>query len=151
MPAKEIRQDGMEIRHANPADIPSLAHLMTELGYPTSAEEMTSRMALIRSRTDHAIFVADENGIVTGMIGVSISPSLYQSDPQGAIVALVVSSDFRGKGIGAFLVERGESWLRESGAKYVTVKPSIRREDAHRLYARLGYEHSGLRFSKNLI
>lgn len=141
----------MEIRNANSADIPSLAHLMTELGYPTSTEEMMSRVALIGSRTDHAIFVADENGVVAGMIGVSISPSPYQSDPQGAIVALVVSSDFRGQGIGAFLVERGENWLRESGAKYVTMKPSIHREDAHRLYARLGYEHSGLRFSKSLI
>ncbi|RWJ60824.1 MAG: GNAT family N-acetyltransferase [Mesorhizobium sp.] len=86
--------------------------------------------------------------MVAGMIGVSTSSSLYQSDPQGAIVALVVSSDFRGRGIGASLVERGESWLRESGARYVSVKPSIRREDAHRLYVRLGYEHSGLRFSK---
>ncbi|RWB53802.1 MAG: GNAT family N-acetyltransferase [Mesorhizobium sp.] len=98
MPAAEIRQDGMEIRNASPADIPSLAHLMTELGYPTSTEEMGSRVALIRSRTDHAIFVADKNGVVAGMIGVSISPSLYQSDPQGAIIALVVSSDFRGQG-----------------------------------------------------
>lgn len=141
----------MEVRYASSDDVPSLAHLMTELGYPTSTEEMTSRMSLVSSRGDHATFVADGNGAIAGMICVSVSPSLYKSDLQGAIVALVVSSDFRGQGVGALLVKRGESWLGESGVKYVTVKPSIYRENAHRLYARLGYEHTGLRFSKNLI
>jgi GNAT superfamily N-acetyltransferase len=138
----------MLVRHATAADVSALAHLMSELGYPTSLEQMTVRMEAIRERTDYATFVAEANGVIAGMVGVSVSPSLYHSDRDGAIVALVVSSEFRGRGIGALLVERGEEWLRESGVRRVTVKPSTHREDAHRLYVRLGYEHTGLRFSR---
>ena len=140
----------MDVRHATAADLPALAHLMTELGYPTSMEEMAVRMESIRDRTDHATFVADANGVAAGMIGVSVSPSLYRRDLQGAIVALVVSPEFRGRGIAALLVDRGERWLRDSGARRATVNPSIHRQDAHRLYTRLGYEHTGLRFSRSL-
>src|SRR5262245_39651812 len=140
----------MQVRHAIAADVPALAHLMSELGYPTSLEEMDARMRGVRDRTDYAAFVAEANGVVAGMIGVCVSPSFYHTDPDGAIVALVVSSEFRGRGIGALLVGRGEEWLRERGVKRVTVKPSTHRENAHRLYARLGYEHTGLRFSKTI-
>lgn len=140
----------MEIRHPTPDDVSFLAQLMTELGYPTSIEDMAARMTAVGERTDHAVFVAVEDAVVAGMVAVSTSPSLYRNDLQGAIVALVVSSRFRGRGIGSLLVERGEGWLRANGVGYVTVKPSRHREDAHRLYTRLGYEHSGLRFSKNL-
>ncbi|MGK9231487.1 GNAT family N-acetyltransferase [Inquilinus limosus] len=140
----------MDVRHATAADAAALAHLMAELGYPTSPEEMAARMEAIRGRADHATFVAEEGGVVAGMVGVTVSPSLYRSDLLGAIVALVVSSEFRGRGIAALLVDRGEQWLRHRGAKRATVNPSTHRQDAHRLYARLGYEHTGLRFSKAL-
>lgn len=141
---------GMETRHATAADGPALAQLMTGLGYPTSTEEMAARMEALRGRTDHAAFVAEADGVIAGMVGVSVSPSLYRSDLQGAIVALVVSSRFRGRGIGALLVGRGDQWLRDSGATRATVNPSLHREDAHRFYARLGYEHTGLRLSRTL-
>ncbi len=141
----------MEMRHATSRDVSSLAQLMTELGYPTSSEEMVVRLEAIVGRTDHAVFVAVENDIAAGMVAISTAPSLYRNDPQGAIVALVVSSRFRGRGLGGLLVRRGEIWLRDRGVNHVTVKPSTHREDAHRLYARLGYEHTGLRFSKTLV
>jgi GNAT superfamily N-acetyltransferase len=140
----------MDVRRAIPADFPTLAHLMTELGYPTSTDEIETRMAAIQGRADYAIFVADAGGRLAGMIGVSILPSLYQSSPNGAIVALVVSSEFRGQGVGALLVDCGEQWLHQNGAKRATVNPSTGRAAAHRFYDRLGYEHTGLRLTKTL-
>lgn len=140
----------MKIRQAISTDCVALAGLMTELGYPTSTDEMAARMQIIADRVDHATFVADANGAIAGMIGLQISPSLYKNDPEAAIVALVVSSAFRGQGVAGLLVERGERWLFTSGAIRVSVKPSLHREDAHRLYKRLGYEHTGARFTKTL-
>jgi GNAT superfamily N-acetyltransferase len=123
---------------------------MAELGYPTAPEEMAARLEVLERRVDFATFVAEADGTVAGMIGVTVSPSLYRSDLLGAIVALVVSSEFRGRGIAARLVDQGEQWLRDAGARRATVNPSAHREDAHRLYARLGYEATGVRFSKAL-
>ena len=140
----------MDIRPATVADAPALAPLMAELGYPTTAEEMAARLEVLRGRADFATFVAEADGAVAGMVGVTVSPSLYRSDLLGAIVALVVSSEFRGRGIAARLVERGEQWLRDAGTRRATVNPSIHRAEAHRLYERLGYAATGVRFSKAL-
>lgn len=140
----------MKIRPATAEDAPALAPLMAELGYPTAPEEMVARLQALRGRADFATFVAEADGTVAGMVGVTVSSSLYRSDLLGAIVALVVSSEFRGRGIAALLVDRGEQWLRDAGARRATVNPSTHRDDAHRLYARLGYEATGVRFSKAL-
>ncbi|MCM2451958.1 GNAT family N-acetyltransferase [Agrobacterium vitis] len=127
-----------------------LANLMTELGYPSSVEDIAMRMDVMAGRDDYAAFVSVDQTIVSGMIGLSVSPSFYRSGLGGAIIALVVSPDFRGRGIAASLIAYGEQWLRDRGADRVTINPSNHRLPAHRLYHRLGYENSGIRFTKAL-
>lgn len=141
---------GIKVRTATLSDAEELAKLMAELGYPTASDRMTARLGRLSDREDYAIFVADEDGAVAGMIGLSVVPTLYRDDLDGAITALVVSSDFRGKGIAGLLIGHGERWLYDRGARLATVKPSSRREEAHRLYQRCGYQHTGLRFTKVL-
>lgn len=140
----------MIIRPAHQGDIPALALLMGELGYPTTTEQMAARFAIIAARPDIATFVAELDGAVGGMVGVSVAPSLYRTDMAGAITALVVSPDFRGRGLAPALLAAGERWLRAHGCEKASVQPSASRTPAHRLYERLGYEHSGLRFTKAL-
>lgn len=141
---------GIKVRTATLSDAEELAKLMGELGYPATADKMAARLQRVRGREDYATFVADEDGAIAGMIGLYVSPTLYRDDLDGAIAALVVSSDFRGKGIAGLLIDHGERWLYDRGVRLVSVKPSTRREDAHRLYKRCGYEHTGLRFTKVL-
>lgn len=141
---------GIKVRAATPLDVEELARLMAELGYPTTSEKMAARLERVSDRQDYATFVADEDGAIAGMIGLFVSPTLYRDDLDGVISALVVSSDFRGRGIAGLLIDHGERWLYDRGARLVSVKPSTRREDAHRLYKRCGYEHTGLRFTKVL-
>jgi GNAT superfamily N-acetyltransferase len=138
------------IRPATSADVVALAHLMAELGYPGSAEDMATRLQAIEGRTDYAAAVAVADGGLAGMVGMMVTPSLYADAPDGAISALVVSSDFRGRGIGGLLVAHAEQWLVQAGAKRASIKPSLHREDAHRLYRRCGYQHTGMRFTKEL-
>lgn len=140
----------MTIRPAHEGDVAALAGLMSELGYPATPGDMAARLALIAARPDIATFVAELDGTVAGMIGVSVSPSLYRADMAGAITALVVSPDFRGHGIAPALVRAGEGWLRDHGCEKASVQPSSSRTGAHRLYERLGYVHTGLRFTKAL-
>ncbi|WP_429930354.1 GNAT family N-acetyltransferase [Agrobacterium vitis] len=127
-----------------------LANLITELGYPSLVEDIAMRMEVIAGRDDYAAFVSVEQTVVAGMIGVSVSPSFYRSGLGGAIIALVVSPDFRGQGIAVSLVAHAEQWLRVRGADRVTINPSNHRLPAHRLYHRLGYENTGIRFTKAL-
>ena len=140
----------IEIRSACSGDEVGLAPLMAELGYPTSPDALAVRLAVILGREDFSTFVAEMDGTIAGMICVTTAPSLYRDGLQGAIVALVVSSAFRGRGLARVLIERGESWLAENGAQRATVNPSTHRSDAHRLYTRHGYEATGTRFTKTL-
>lgn len=140
----------MIVRAAHQGDVSALARLMGELGYPTADAEMAARWAVIAARSDIAAFVAEVDGAVAGMIGVSVSPSLYRADMVGAITALVVLPEARGHGIAPALIETGERWLAEHGCEKVSVQPSSSRTGAHRLYERLGYAHTGLRFTKTL-
>ena len=140
----------IEVRPACLGDKIMLTPLMAELGYPTSPDELAVRLATILAREDFATFVAEVDGTIAGMICVTLAPSLYRDGLQGAIVALIVSPAFRGHGLAALLVERGEHWLASNGARRAAVNPSTHRGDAHRLYARLGYEATGTRFTKTL-
>src|ERR1700761_7525771 len=111
----------MRIRPATPTDAPALAALMAHLGYPTTADAIVARLAILNLRTDIATFVADPGTGVAGMIGLQVSPVLYRDDLNGAITALVVSPDARGQGIAAQLVAHGERWLIDQGASRVSV------------------------------
>ena len=51
-------------------DIPDLAHLMIELGYPTKEEEMSSRIKNNISNKDYKTIVAVSNNKVVGLIGL---------------------------------------------------------------------------------
>jgi GNAT superfamily N-acetyltransferase len=140
----------MQVRSPTERDVAAMAELAGALGYPTTDEQMAARLSVIAGRSDIATFVADHEGQVVGMLGVSVLPSLYRTDMVGAITVLVVSERFRGRGAAPALVAAGEEWLRAHGCDKVSVQPSISRASAHRVYERLGYTHTGMRFTKAL-
>lgn len=60
----------MKIRKAVIKDVPELASLMEQLGYPTTVESMTVRFHNIESNPSYHTLVAEVNGKVVGMIGL---------------------------------------------------------------------------------
>src|ERR1700676_5362345 len=98
--------DGVEIRVANDKDTFALASLITELGSPTSPEEMQRRVERLRGRSDVNAFVALAEGSIVGMAGLLVTPSFVRSTPDGQIIALVVAETHRGRGIGRELMKR---------------------------------------------
>jgi GNAT superfamily N-acetyltransferase len=140
----------IRIREARPSDSPDLARLVTQLGYPTDAGEMAERMEALASRPEYALFVAEASGRAIGLVGAFLGYALEFSGSWGRLMGLVVDEPFRGRGIGARLMERMEGWLREHGASRLTLTSGSQRADAHRFYRRLGYEQTGFRFTKRL-
>ena len=138
------------IRPVKTTDAPDLARLVSQLGYPSSAEEMTERMEALFRRPDYVLFVAETSGRVVGLVGAFLGYALEFSGPWGRLMGLVVDEPFRGQGIGRRLMEWIEGWLRDHGATRLTLTSGKQRADAHRFYRRLGYEETGLRFSKSL-
>ena len=140
----------VSIRRAKIGDAGPLAGLMTELGYPTTADEMADRLRSILPHGDYLVAVALNNGQVVGAIGALIGYYLEKNGCFGRVIALSVASGHRGRGFGASLLARTESWLRARGAATCIVNSSTHRTIAHRFYRREGYQTTGLRFQKDL-
>jgi GNAT superfamily N-acetyltransferase len=143
--------DSLVIRQAEAGDACRVAELMTELGYPTTVEAMTGRLAQILSDPDYLTLVADMNAGVAGVAGARLG-RYYEKDGRYAqLVVLSVTSTARGHGIGAQLVGAVERWAATNGARDVVVTSALHRAEAHGFYERRGYLRTGFRFVKPLI
>jgi GNAT superfamily N-acetyltransferase len=139
------------IRQAEAGDAGWVGELITELGYPTTVEAMTERLAHILSDPDYLTLVADTNAGVVGVAGARLG-RYYEKDGRYAqLLVLSVASTARGRGIGAQLVEAVERWAATNGARDVVVTSALHRAEAHDFYERRGYLRTGFRFVKQLI
>ena len=136
----------MKIRPASKADIPQLAGLMEQLGYPTTTEEMESRYTSIEEDSHYHTLVAELDGKVAGMAGLCKGLFYEYNGFYVRIVAFVVDSHYRRRGIGEKLLLETERWAigLNSGNR-------SERLAAHRFYAKMGYEQKSTGFSKALF
>jgi GNAT superfamily N-acetyltransferase len=140
----------VKIREATERDVEALAGLMTELGYPTTVEEMGRRLAGISADPSYLTLVAERDGRVVGMAGVHLQRT-YEADGEIArIMSFVVGSEERGGGVGRALISAVEDWARSRGAADIMLTAHERRAGAHEFYRRLGYDRTGYRFYKEL-
>jgi ribosomal protein S18 acetylase RimI-like enzyme len=122
-----------------PGDLPAVAGLCAELGYPTSSAEVAARFEDLAGRLEEALFVAETPGAsVIGFVHVGIVRALTHA-PEARIHGLVVASGERGRGTGRLLLGRAESWSVSRGLPRVRLTSRVIREDAHRFYERAGY------------
>jgi len=140
----------ISIRPFARADLPAVAALLGELGYPTTLDQMRARIDKIARHPDHATFVAVADGRVVGLTGAYVTPSYEHDEVTGRMTAVVVSATIRGRGIGARLVAAAETWVRERGATLMMLTSHSRRDGAHAFYRHLGYAETGKRFVREL-
>ena len=140
----------VELRAGSRDDAATVAKLITELGYPTSAEQMHERLAMFVHDANYHAVVAVVDARVVGFIGLRVDRGYEYDGVQGRIVALVVDESQRGRGIGRALVDAGEAWARERGAHKIMVNTAHHRARTHEFYRSIGYESTGVRFVQAL-
>ena len=140
----------MIVRQAAAADVPAIAALLGELGYPTTGEQAAERLERIAADPSTVGYVAEVEGEVAGL-GALHAQNLVERDELGCeVAALVVGERFRRRGIGELLMGAIEAEARARGARYVVLNTAHRRGDAHAFYEALGYQHTGRRYAKKL-
>jgi len=87
---------------------------------------------------------------VCGMIGTFACHSFEHNDLGGRILALVVASDSRRRGIARRLMAAAEQDFAERKIMRIAVNTRFERNDAHQFYEALGYQRNGFRFVKTL-
>ncbi|HEY3942870.1 MAG TPA: GNAT family N-acetyltransferase [Acidimicrobiales bacterium] len=102
---------------------------------PPTVEELS---AIVESPATVLFAARDEKGRILG----SLTLALFRV-PTGMrawIEDVVVDTDTRGRGVGAALVQAALARAGECGARTVDLTSRPSREDANRLYQRLGFE-----------
>jgi ribosomal protein S18 acetylase RimI-like enzyme len=140
----------MTTRTAALTDADALARLMTELGYPSTADQMSTRLARILADGDYRTFVACEGTTIAGMIGTRTGPLYEFDEPYGQIMVLVIADGYRRRGVGRLLLETAEAFFLERRAGFSVVTSANRRADAHAFYEKYGYAFDGRRYKKRL-
>jgi len=130
----------MQIRPARSADAEAINELLDQLGYPQDGQATTT--ARIQTWADDpasAVYVADAQGDLHGVIAVHICPFFVRDGAWARIAALVVSEGARGRGVGSRLLAAAESFAANHGCLQMEVTSGDRRPDAHKFYQRRGY------------
>jgi ribosomal protein S18 acetylase RimI-like enzyme len=137
--AQAARTEAITIRPAVLADAPQLAPLASQLGYPSTVEQIAARLRQILRDENHLVLVAEREGAgIAGYIEVFPFPVLAH-DPRVEIASLIVDESCRSLGVGRLLVSRGEDWARARGYKESGVRSNVIRDRAHKFYESLGY------------
>lgn len=140
------------LRPATAEDIPFLAALITDLGYPSTVAEMEARMAAILPLPHYHTTIALQDGIICGLIGFLKIFFWEQNGFYVKVQSLVVKSSHRRYGIGSLLMKACEDWARGHDARLITLNSGNRaeREAAHRFYPGIGFTHTSSGYTKIL-
>jgi ribosomal protein S18 acetylase RimI-like enzyme len=124
--------------------------LLSELGYPSSAEQAAQRIERIAADPSTLLIVAEADGELAGFVALHVQNLVERDEPGCEVAGLVVAERFRRQGIGELLMEAVENEARKRGGRYLVLNTAHRRADAHAFYEALGYEHTGRRYTKKL-
>lgn len=139
----------LNVREAAAGDALQIAHFLGELGYPATEVFVRDRLALLATRAEDAVFVADAAGELAGFLSFHISPLFHVTGGLGRITALAVSTRFQRRGIGKQLVAAAERFAWTHGCLRIEVTSGDHRLDAHAFYEAVGFRMDIRRFIKS--
>ena len=139
------------IRAATAQDAPRLAILLRQLGYPAAPEDVVARLSRLESCGYAVASVAEIDGAVVGLGTGHVLPSIHATPLAAWLTTLVVDQRFIGMGVGKALTGAIEAWARSRGAIRLSVTSGQHRDGAHAFYEHVGYERTGVRFTKALV
>ncbi|HEY8768694.1 MAG TPA: GNAT family N-acetyltransferase [Dehalococcoidia bacterium] len=148
------------IREATEADLPQLVALLAQLAPDVpDREDVSSPLPyeyhlvlrqIIETPGQH-IFVLEERGKIVGTAALSVIPNVsHRGTPYAIIENVVVFAKLRSKGYGELLMRHAVEEARRAGCYKVALTSNKRRKDAHRFYARLGFQRTHEAFRLDL-
>jgi GNAT superfamily N-acetyltransferase len=130
------------LRRPTLADTDAVAGLLGELGHPDEAG-VGERIAAWAGDVRSEVTVAEDDGVLIGLIAVTAQPGFHHAEPLAVVVSLVVSSAARGSRVGRRLVDAAERFAREHGCTAMQLSSGLWRPEAHAFYRRLGFTDRG--------
>ena len=134
----QTRPNLLTVREAAFADAARISELATQLGYPSTTEQVLARLRTLPQDGTHAVYVAENAAGVIGWVHVfALLPVCH--DRVAEVAGLVVDASCRASGVGKRLMDAAENWARKKGLDTVVLRSNVIREAAHKFYESLGY------------
>ena len=129
------------LRALKPTDTASIYEINKEaLGYAFSPEETARQLAKLSQDPHHFLLGYEDstNHDLRGYVHAEVYESLY-SNAGFNILALAVSPQMQGKGIGKALLQGLEQETEKRGYKFIRLNSAEHRIGAHAFYEQVGY------------
>ena len=139
----------MIIRNFTVKDIHAIKDLFKlSLGYDVSLTDLKQRINDMLSFGYYEILVAEEKDMVVGFIGLQKSLCFENPGIVLRIIALGVSNEYQGKGIGTKLIKGAEEYAKENNISVLLVNSGLKRLQAHKFYEKNLFVKKGYSFVK---
>ena len=143
----------VSFRDARAEDLPAIVAMLADdplgarrEGAPDDPAYAAAFAAIVADPGERLI-VAERDGAVVGSLQIGFIPGLSRRGAwRGQIEGVRVAAGARGQGIGEAMVLWAVEECRRRGCAMVQLTTDRSRADAHRFYARLGFEQSHLGF-----
>lgn len=146
------RSSVLNIRPIDKNDPHKLVHLMEQLGYPTTKEDLIQRFDTLSKNADYHTLVVESNNQCIGFAGLHRGLFYEATGQYVRIVAFVVDEDQRRNGVGKALIMAIEDWARAQGIDTLVLNSGNREERAaaHAFYEKMGFQTKSTGFSKKI-
>jgi GNAT superfamily N-acetyltransferase len=139
--------DNLVIRKALKEDLAAILALYEGLGdildVPT-AERIFERM---QRYPNYALYAAVVDAKIIGTFALLIMDNLaHKGTPSGIVEDVVVSSQWRGQGVGKQMMQFAMEQCKQAGCYKLMLSSNLKREAAHRFYESLGFQRHGYSF-----
>lgn len=138
----------MNITTATHVDVPALALLLGDLFSqeseftPNEAAQRRGLAQIIANPDVGVIFVAKDGETVVGMVNLLFTISTALGARVAILEDMIVSSRYRGVGIGGRLLDHAITFARDTGCARLTLLTDRGNERAQRFYGRRGFQPS---------
>lgn len=127
----------------------AITRLLLQLGYADEVESIAKRMEE-NQRTGYKIFVAEFSQQIAGFIALHTYTQLHISGLVGRVMTFCVDETLQGQGIGSQLLQQAEAYFNDQQCVKIELNCNKRRTEAHKFYAKHGYQQTSLHFVKKL-
>ena len=142
----EYRTELFHIRSARCRDAEAIGGLLRELGYAEGADAATVQWVISHPEMD--VFVAaDSRDRAIGMVSLSHRPQLRMRGRIATIDELVVTREWRGRGVGRELLKRALARAKVLSVRRVELVTHVGKSDVPRRF----YEADGLREADAMV
>ena len=138
-------------------DVKSIIKLQALLDrpLPKNKHEIRKFQKLVKDNIQHkdsrGIILATSNSKLIGMVSYVLVDRLNQSLKELWIPELVVTTDYRNRGIGKRLVMKCESIARRNKCYRIRLESRNDRIDSHAFYKKISFSQMALAFEKKFV